>query len=147
MAENLKQIAHMLRGMEARADQLAPVWPRVGRIIARMNGRAFATKGASTGKPWKPLAATTLARKKNRQWLVESGAMKKEFTGNPMAVEQYWGKQALFGAASRVAKWQQGGTFQHGKRHIPPRVIQRLTPEDRKKIKDQVVQWIFKGKL
>lgn len=148
MPDGLSRVVRTLRGMDQRVDDLTPVWPRVGAIIARANAKAFATKGASTGRPWKPLAASTVEQKLregHRAMLVKSGAMKRSFTGRPMGVELYFGKQAKFGPAGILPEWQQFGTHQNGRRHIPPRLIQKLNKEDRKAIKDMVARWIVKG--
>lgn len=147
----LRKVAATLRGMDKRVDNLYPIWPKVGNIVARANARAFATKGASTGKPWRPLAGSTLAQKMRAGWpvapLVRSGAMKREFTGRPMGIERYQPRQATFGASSQVAAWQQYGTHRNGKRHIPPRLIQRMNADDRAAIRRQVAAWIVKGKV
>jgi phage gpG-like protein len=44
-----------------------------------------------------------------------------------------------------TAIWQQNGTYRNGKRHIPPRPIQKLNPATKKEIKDMVIKHILRG--
>jgi len=145
----LEGLANTIRGMDERVRNPMGVWPRVGNVVARMNAKAFATKGASTGKPWAPLAASTVAEKMKHGWpsspLVRTGKMKASFTGRPMGIERYYGKQAVYGADGQIPIWQQKGTRRHGRRHIPPRLIQKLDPQARAEIKKIIVGWVVKG--
>lgn len=47
--------------VELRLSDVSPAWPAFVRVFREIVGRAFTTEGASTGKPWKPLAKATQA--------------------------------------------------------------------------------------
>ena len=146
----LAKIAKELRSMDRRVDNLIPIWPRVGNMLARNSRRQFSTRGAFLGKPWKPLKAKTMEEKARhgfgRQPLVRSGGLKASFTGRPMGIEHYTPKSAKFGSDLNVAGWQQGGTFRNGKRAIPPRVILHMRREDYKELRRMIVDYVAKGK-
>jgi hypothetical protein len=52
-------VDRVLLGLEERASNIAPVWPKVVEVFQSIVARAFATEGASTGAPWAPLAKRT----------------------------------------------------------------------------------------
>jgi phage gpG-like protein len=147
-AAEMKQIARRLRKLDDNVD-LAVVWRRAGSRIARDNRRQFATKGAFQGTPWKPLAASTLRQKLakgyKRQMLRRTDALFHSFTSRPMGIEVINRLDAHFGSPLMTAIWQQGGTFRNGKRHIPPRPIQKLNPAARKEIVEMVTKHVMRG--
>jgi hypothetical protein len=57
-------IDRVLQGIEDRARDLTPVWPRVVEIFRRIVAKAFETEGASTGAPWPQLKPRTQADRK-----------------------------------------------------------------------------------
>lgn len=115
---------------------------KVGAVITRHIRRQFTTKGAHFGTPWKPLAKSTLKQKMRlgfpRAPLVRTGAMKAGVTKQPLDIEWYTNTTGTFGTDSMKARWQHFGTHRHGKRHIPPRPILKLTPDLKKDIVDQL---------
>jgi phage gpG-like protein len=147
-AAEMKKVARQIRTLDNNVN-LATVWRRAGSRIARDNRRQFATKGAFQGTPWKPLAASTLRQKlrsgAKRQMLRRSDALFKSFTGRPMGIEDIRGHEAHFGSPLMTAIWQQNGTYMNGKRHIPPRPIQKLHPDTRKEIVDMVRKHVLRG--
>jgi hypothetical protein len=147
----LEGIARSFRAMAVRDENVAIIWPRVGNLIARSNREQFATRGAFYGTPWKPLSPRTIADKLKhgygRQMLVRSGALKLEFTGRPMALEVYSSRSARFGSRSKLSVWQQRGTHHNGRRHIPPRTIQKINREMANKIRQMTVAYVVKGKV
>lgn len=144
-AAEMRKVARAIKRMDRNADNLTTVWRRAGSRIARDNRRQYATKGAFQGTPWKPLAKSTLRRKKRKTILRETGALHRSFTGRPMGIEIYGPTEAHFGSPLQTAIWQQGGTFMNGRRHIPPRVIQKLNPATRKEIIQMVVKHVLRG--
>jgi hypothetical protein len=54
-------IDRVLAGLETRISNISPAWPAVVQEFRAIVGRAFASEGASTGAPWKPLADSTQA--------------------------------------------------------------------------------------
>lgn len=148
-AGEMKDIARRIRRLDKNALSLETVWRRAGSRIARDNRRQFATKGAFQGTPWKPLAASTLRSKMRaggrRGMLRKTDALFKSFTGRPMGIELYGPREAHFGSPLMTAIWQQNGTHRNGKRHIPPRPIQKLNAATRKEIVDMVVKHVLRG--
>lgn len=149
-AGQLNGIARSLRTMGHRAEDIAPVLRKIGTKVALANRRAFATRGASNGEPWKPLAASTILSKSrhgySRAPLVRTGALRQSFVGRPMGIEHYSGKSAQWGSPLQTAAWQQKGTFHNGKRHIPPRKIMKITRSQRKEYVHMIAEYVVKGK-
>lgn len=148
-AAEMKKIARAIRKLDKNSTDVSTVWRRAGSRIARDNRRQFATKGAFQGTPWKPLAASTIRQKIKgghpRGMLKRSGALFKSFTGRPMGIEIITPHEAHFGSPLQTAIWQQNGTFRNGKRHIPPRLIQKLNPATKKEIVDMVIKQVLRG--
>lgn len=148
-AAEMKKIAKKIRRLDKNSNDLTVVWRRAGSRIARDNRRQFATKGAFQGTPWKPLAKSTLRQKLRaggrRQMLRRTDALFKSFTGRPMGIEIYGPHEAHYGSPLQTAVWQQFGTHRNGKRHIPPRPIQKLNPVTKKEIVKMVVTHVMRG--
>jgi hypothetical protein len=146
----MRKVARELKKMDARADNLLPVWRKMGSGIARDNRRAFATRGTSVGAKWKPLAKSTVKQKAAmgfpRASLRRSGDLYRSFTGRPMGIEIYEAHAAHYGSPLMTAVWQQRGTFRNGKRHIPPRLIQKLSDERRAEYRQLIVRYVVFGK-
>ena len=148
-AKEMKRIARELAKLDSGAKNMVPVWRRIGSWIARDNRRQFATKGSFQGTPWKPLAKSTLQQKLRsggrRQPLRKTDKLFRSFTGRPMGIELYGPTEAHYGSPLQTAVWQQRGTFMHGKRHIPPRPIQKLNSSTRRDAIEAVVKHIMRG--
>lgn len=52
-------VDRLLKGIEDRARDLSPAWPAVVKAFQEITAKAFASEGASTGAPWRPLAEST----------------------------------------------------------------------------------------
>jgi len=148
-AAEMKKVARDIRKLDKNALNLTTVWRRAGSRIARDNRRQFATKGAFQGTPWKPLAKSTLKQKLakgyKRQMLRRTDELFRSYTGRPMGVEIINPRDAHFGSGLMKAIWQEQGTFMNGKRHIPPRPIQKLNAATKKEIIDMVVKHVMRG--
>jgi hypothetical protein len=148
-AAEMQKVARRIRKLDKNSLDLTTVWRRAGSRIARDNRRQFATKGAFQGTPWKPLARSTLRGKLRsggrRQMLRKTDALFRSFTGRPMGIEIYGPHEAHYGSPLQTAVWQQNGTFMNGKRHIPPRPIQKLNATTRREIIDMVVTHVMRG--
>lgn len=135
-----RRIAKSLRNLADRTEDVTPAWPKVGAYLSRQVRRQFSTRGKHFGTPWKPLAASTMKQKRRlgfaRIPLVRTGDLRASFIGRPMNVEIYRAQSATFGSALDKAVWQQRGTRRHGRRHIPPRVILKITPEISADVRD-----------
>lgn len=148
-AGEMQKVARALKKLDRNSTDLTTVWRRAGSRIARDNRRQYATKGAFHGTPWKPLAKATLRTKLRtgapRGMLKRTGALFRSFTGRPMGTEIYGPHEAHYGSPLQTAVWQQFGTFMNGKRHIPPRLIQKLNPATRQEIIRMVVTHVMRG--
>jgi phage gpG-like protein len=143
------RVSKKFKDMQQRADDLTPVWPKVGRYMSNVANRQFVTEGAFLGKPWKPLKPYyrlwKLRNGFSRKILVKTGAMRKKFTGRPMDVEVYGRHSAEFGVADQKAVWQQYGTHKDGKRVIPPRPILYANRMVKRDVRNIVKDYIVKG--
>lgn len=138
-----------LRGMEARAKNLSPVWPKVGSLIANMNRLQWATDGAYYGTPWQPLSPDYLQWKVSNGYsgslLVMTGGMRASFTSRPMRIEQYRGNSAVFGSDYWLAKFHHYGTFRNGKRAIPPRKLMVASERMQSGVAAVIAQYVTDG--
>lgn len=145
------RVARHLRGVGNRAQNVLPVWPKVGNYLSSRVQRQFLSNGAQFNTPWKPLKPEyRLWKMRNgfgNKTLIMSGEMKRSFTGRPMDIELYSPQSATFGSSNQKAVWQHYGTRRNGKRVIPPRKILVLTREVRADIKDIVGRYILKEGL
>lgn len=136
--------------MGRRAENLTPVWPKVGRYVAGTARRQFTSRGAYLETPWRPLAASTRIDKRRKGFpsspLVRTAALKREFTG--LRAVPHGPRRAFFGSYSNKARWQNYGTRRRtakGKWHIPPRTILKVTPKVAGDIQKIVAEYIVKG--
>jgi phage gpG-like protein len=141
-----RRVSTRIRKMGDRAQDVTPVWPRVGSYLAREVRRQFSTKGKHFGTPWKPLARSTRKQKSKlgypRNPLLRSGALRRSLIGRPMAVEIYRRTNATFGSDLPTADWQQHGTRRRGRRHIPPRVMLKVTPQQSREVAKMMKKYI-----
>ena len=112
----------------ARAADLMPAWPEVGRVWAERQRTVF-----EQGKGWDPLAPSTIKRKRKigggSKPLIRTGRLYAEAT-DPIPVRQN-PHFAVFGIEApevvRYAHWHQRGAG------VPKRMpVPRLTPKERK---------------
>lgn len=133
-----RRVAKRIRSLAGRTQDVSRVWPKVGGYLSRQIRRQFSTRGKHFGTPWKPLAASTRKQKRKlgfpRIPLVRTGDLRGSFIGRPMRIEIKEKTHAIFGSDLNTAVWQQYGTKRNGKRHIPPRVILKITPEVSKEV-------------
>lgn len=57
-------VDRLLQGIENRARDVSPAWPRVVEVFRQTVAKAFQTEGASTGATWPPLRPSTQAQRK-----------------------------------------------------------------------------------
>jgi len=58
---------HRIAGIEARAQDCSPALTVIADLLEAQVDRVFTSRGASVGRPWPPLAASTL-RARARRW-------------------------------------------------------------------------------
>lgn len=140
-----------IKAVNTRANNLMPVWPKVGSYLSRSNRKQFTSRGLYYGTPWKPLqpeyALWKLHHGYGRRPLVLSGAMKTSLTSRPMSVERYHRQSAEYGTNNRLAVFHQYGTRRHGKRAIPARPMMKVTPLVRRDIRDIIKTYVTTGKV
>lgn len=132
----LKNVRRRLQGIEDRASDLRPAWPRVQTYLADVEDEQFATTGARLGTPWTPLKPEyqlwKVARG-GRPPLVLTGSLRDSFMGRgKWAIRDTNRKTAKFGSRHPLAHIHQRGTS-GGK--IPPRPILVNNPEVQAAIK------------
>ena len=147
----LRSTKMRVKAMSTRAQNLTPVWPKVGSYLSQSNRKQFTSKGAYYGKSWKPLepeyALWKLRHGYGRRMLVQSGAMKLSFTSRPMSVERYYRQSAVFGSNNRLAVFHQYGTRRNGKRAIPARPMMKATRKVKKDIGQMIGEYVTHGKV
>lgn len=135
-----------LTGLSTRAQDISPVWPKVGQFLSRVSRQQFATEGAFLGTPWKPLKPEYKVWKRRNGFggkiLVQTGSMKAGLVGRPMNIEQYFGNTAYFGTDDPKATWHHYGTHRDGKRVNPPRKIIRSTPYVKREVKSIINNYL-----
>lgn len=150
-AGQLKRIAHEIRNMGIRSSDLHVVGPKIGNLLSANVARQFSTRGVFLGKPWKPLAQSTIKQKLSMGItttpLVRTRKLKMSFVGRPMSVEKYGRRKFEFGSDLMLAVWQQKGTRRHGRRHIPPRVMLLVRRKDTEDIARIVARYIVRGRV
>jgi phage gpG-like protein len=57
-------VDRVLQGLEDRARDVSPAWPKVVDVFRAIVNRAFETEGASTGATWPPLKPSTQAQRR-----------------------------------------------------------------------------------
>lgn len=149
--KQLQQVAAEIRQMDRRVDDLRPLGPGIGAMLSRDVRRQFTTKGAYMTSPWKPLSPHTIRDKVAKGYsapnpLVRTGRMKMSFIRRPMSGERYTKKVLWYGSRIKRAYWQQYGTRRNGRRHIPPRVILKLTPLRKREIKNLIARYVATGR-
>lgn len=149
MSIKLGTSSKQLQSLGARARDVSPAWPKVGAYLSSAVRKQFVSEGAYFGKPWRPLRPEyrrwKIRQGLNRKILVATGAMRKEFTGRPMDLEDYGPKSATFGSNNPRALWHHYGTRHNGKRVNPPRPILVTTQQVRSDVKQILHDWIKDG--
>lgn len=122
-----KKAKARVRAMRERVNHKEPMWPAVGRAIAREVRKNFNSDGAYFGRPWQPLKpeyrAWKISQGYPRSILVMSGELRDSFTNYPMDITDIQGDSAQFGSSNQKAVWHHYGTHRNGKRVNPPRPI------------------------
>lgn len=149
--EGIRQIVYRFKGISRRADNLTPVWPRVGTYLAQSNRKQFSTQGMHYGTPWRPLkpdyAQWKLRNGYGRTILVMSGGMKASFTSRPMSIERYYKKSAVYGSNYWLAKFHQDGTHRNGKQANPPRPMMVKNKQVVGAVHHMIATYIKDGKV
>lgn len=95
-------------------------------------------QGGGHGVRWKPLAPSTVRRKKSSKILVESGALERSLTGvAPGKIREAHRHSARYGTAVHYAKYHHGGNG------VPRRRIVAVTRIDRTTVTNIVVHWVM----
>jgi len=115
-----KQISRVLEGIEARAEDLRPVWDVIAQDFGRIVARQFATEGG-LGRPWPPLSPAYAAWKARhypgRPILVRTGRLKESLVGRTIdTVDERTRDSLTLGTAVPYAIYHQKGT-----KKMPPR--------------------------
>jgi phage virion morphogenesis protein len=101
-----------LIGLSRKFSDLSPVMKIIGEYMVRSTENRFNRQGpAPDGSPWKPLAASTLKRKKHPKILTESGALRGDIHYHLLGT-----RGVAIGTSGRIpyaAIHQLGGTIAH----------------------------------
>ena len=101
-----------LADLSRKVSDLSPVMKVIGEYMVRSTENRFSRQGpAPDGSPWKPLAASTLKRKKHPKILTESGALRGDIHYQLLGTHG-----VAIGTTGRIpyaAIHQLGGTIAH----------------------------------
>lgn len=131
----LDEVVDKIAGLEARARNLSPAFQIVADLLEAHVAMTFATQGARSGKPWAPLAPSTV-RARTRRWgyyrrvrpgpdaaaigpiLVWSGRTRGSFRrGSRDHVRQISDRELAWGSKREIVRFHQLG---RGRRRRPP---------------------------
>lgn len=107
-------------------QDLRPAWKLISDDFYEMEANLFKSQGASGNEAWKPLAASTLRRKKGPSILDETGALRRSLTQsggkNILSIKKM---EVRMGTRDPKAKFHFYGT-----RRMPRRRPIQVTPND-----------------
>jgi phage gpG-like protein len=99
-----RELRRGLRRVSAYLDNLQPFHDDVGAYVERSTDDRFRTETGPDGTPWRSLANSTLATKRNRKTLQETGKMRDSLSYTANA------REAIVGFSDKKARWHQLGT-------------------------------------
>jgi phage gpG-like protein len=138
-----KQFDRKLMRIGARSVQAAPVLESVGFFLSRVEREQFDSQGSRSGRPWAPLAPSTVARKGHDEILVDSGALRDSFIyGDSNNIWEVTNEFLRFGSSVEY-----GGFHQSGTEHMPQRKVMDLTEADKVAIVKSIQRWVIEGEL
>lgn len=110
---NTIPVVSMLEGIQRRMGSLAPVFDSVVGDLQDHHADQFDSLGGRFGPGWPPLAASTRARKRGPQMMVESGALRASLTSRfgRGAVRKVTPFGVTFGTTIPYAAAHQYGTY------------------------------------
>lgn len=130
-------IDRVLAGIEARAQNLTPAWPGVLQAFYKISQAVFATEGASTGAPWKPLAPSTQADRKRKGFapahpiLQRTHTLQRALTGGGGAFASTGPSRLALVLAGEVSAYFKFHQSNRPRRVLPRRAPVLLTGDDR----------------
>lgn len=126
-----------------RARNAQPALREVGVLLEELTERNFATEGASGGKPWAPLAESTVRQKaaagQSGGTLVATGDLLDSLTGGAGHIRETGLNFLIFGTGVEYAGYHQKG------KGVPQRKPLQVT-ELHKRLAVKIIQrWVVKG--
>jgi len=104
-----REVVAMAHGMRDRVVDMRPVWPRVANWLAGQHRQAFRAGGRNLPHPWRPLAQSTVERKRRDNLpadiLVRRGQLMRSVTTrrDRRHVERMTPTELVFGTRAPVA--------------------------------------------
>lgn len=134
------QFDREIRATGSRATRARPLFNALGEKLQLIEREQFQTSGARSGRPWAPLAPSTVQRKGHDTILVDTGALRDSFNyGDPLNI---------FEATDDYLHW--GSDVDYGEFHQPDPQERRvfvLTEPDRVDIVKDMQAWVIRGTL
>lgn len=136
-----KQFERELRFIGRRATHAKPLYEELGWFLSyRVMAEQFRTQGARSGKPWKPLAESTIRRKGHDTILVASGRLRESF--------RLWDVNNIYDATDEYLRF--GSDVEEGVFHQPDpqeRRVFALTEHDRDHIVKEMQHFVIRGEV
>lgn len=134
------QFDREIRLIGRRATEARPAYDAIGWFLSRVVAEQFATSGARSGRPWQPLADSTIKRKGSATILVDSGALRDSFIyGDDQNIWDVSDDYLHWGSANEYGAYHQGG------RGVPERKVFDLNDADRNAITKSLQRWVMEG--
>jgi len=106
-AHGVDDVSRMFDGLRRRIRNPGPGWERVVDELRAGERRVFASRGASIGMPWEPLAESTLRKRaaagQGSAPLTATGRLAAELTGTAQVRTR--GDEAVFGTRRFYARF------------------------------------------
>lgn len=120
------QLQRALQGRIRKTSNLRPAFKRIAADFERVQGQQFDREGASEGNPrWQPLSALYAAWKAvhfpGAKILTRTRKLRASLTGGAGSVKEIEPLRLVVGGSVRVGRWDLGGLFHTGTKHMPAR--------------------------
>jgi hypothetical protein len=143
--EGFEEVRARLQAMRERSGNLVPAWEAFATWWSRENREHWQTRGARWDTTWAPLSPYTLREKARLGYpldpLVRTGALRRDLTLRPLALESFSQRSMALGTRREYAKFHQRGTSRMPRR----RIVNARQVDAENAIGSAVKNWIVHG--
>lgn len=148
-----REIARDILRKGGRMTDPAPAFAKISIMLTTRTARHWKSNGARSGKPWKPLADSTVAAKaRNKKARFEPEAILRLTGALWRSLTKRRDKNAIRTANSKELHW--GSRVDYGKYHhsrkprksnLPRRAVVDFLEKDKKDVLKVLQRWIITG--
>lgn len=144
-SRDITRLRRRIDRMRERANDLIPAWEVVADWLSEQQRIQFDTEGARWGRPWTPLAESTLAGKLRRgeppDILVRASVLERSLAIRTLSIERLSPRTMVLGTRVPYARFHQRGTSR-----MPARILLDARPVAAEgAISSAVASWIING--